>query len=91
MDDTDTRYSFLYRCLKCRQMQIDVCKTCIPVFQRYVSNIYVNGIPRKISVEKIYRGSSMHGKIFYLVNERHHSNKKCDLPAVYVIHNHSIL
>lgn len=72
-------------------MQVDVCKTCLPVFQRYVGHINVNGIPRKVSVEEIYCCSTMHGKILYLKHERHHSDKQRYLLAVYVIHNHSIL
>lgn len=42
-------------------------------------------------MEQIYCSSSMYGKILDLENERHHSDKKCNLSAVHVIHNHLIL
>ena len=42
-------------------------------------------------MEQIYCSSSMYGEILYLENYRHHSDKECDLSAIYVIHNHLIL
>ncbi len=42
-------------------------------------------------MEQIYCSSSMYGEILYLEDERHHSDKKCNLSAVYVIHKHLIL
>ncbi len=42
-------------------------------------------------MEKVYCSSSMYGEILYLENEWHHSDNECDLSAIYVIHNHSIL
>lgn len=73
------------------RLELMFARLVIPVFQRYVSDINVDGIPRKVPVKKIYSSSTMYGEIPYLENKRHHSDKECDLSAVYVIHNHLIL
>ena len=34
-------------------------------FNWNIGNINIDGIPRKIPVERVYRGTSMHGEILY--------------------------
>ena len=72
-------------------MRIYVFQTSLTVFQRYIRYINVNGISRKISMEQVYRCSSVYGKILYLEYKRHYSYQKGYLSAVSVIHNHLIL